>query len=182
MPVILMLSSIKMQAQLLLVLVAMSLLLISDTQSTSNDGSFLYSRGAIPDTFHLGTRYPDRNETEECRPLRLRIVRSSRLYRTQLVTNINPYIIFHSADARVMTARMQSRLNALASSYWQQFSAKITVLRSWVDYTANDTTTDPNSLHYEGKCINALLMYLWKKLTWCQFLCTADPRESVVAS
>lgn len=126
-----------------------ALIPLSCTQISSND-IFSYSRGTVPSIFHVGTRYPDRNETEECRPIRLRVVRNSRLYRTQLVTNTNPQILFQSADSRVMTARIQARLNALAVSYYQHYYAKITVLRSWSEYSANDIIGDPNSLHYEG--------------------------------
>lgn len=118
--------------------------------SCSQTSGFSYSRGPIPAVFQVGSRYPDRNETEECRPIRLRVVRNSRLYRTRLVTNTNPQIIFQSADSRVMTARIQARLNALAASYYRQYGTKITVLRSWSEYSANDSIGDPNSLHYEG--------------------------------
>lgn len=128
---------------------------LSISQSTSG-GDFLHNRGPVPSVFQVGTRYPDRNETEECRPIRLRVVRNSRLYRTQLVTNTNPQIIFHSADARVMTARVQARLNALAASYYQHYQARITVLRSWSEFSVNDTSIgDPNSLHYEGNVVSA---------------------------
>lgn len=123
----------------------------SSSQTSSSDGFSYRGGGPLPDTFLLGTRYPDRNETEECRPIRLRIVRNSRLYRTALVTNANPNLIFSSADARVMSSRIQARLDALAASYHRQFSARITVLRSWSEYAADDTIGDPFSLHYEGK-------------------------------
>ena len=125
--------------------------LISFSSSQADDDAFSYSRGPVPSVFHPGTRYPERNETEECRPIRLRIVRNSRLYRTRLVTNVNPDIIFRSPDARVMTARIQARLNALAAAYRRQYHARITVLRSWSDYSANDGIGDPHSLHYEGE-------------------------------
>lgn len=139
----------NMQSLLFLTALGTLALQLSNAQQASPDG-FVYSRGPIPDVFQQGTRYPDRNETEECRPIRLRVVRSSRLYTTQLVTNVNPDIVFHSSNARIMTRRMQARLNALAASYQIHYSARITVWRAWSEYSANDTIGDPTSLHYEG--------------------------------
>ena len=126
-------------------------LILQLTGSQASSGSFVYSRGPVPDTFHQGTRYPDRSETDECRPIRLRVERNSILYRTQLVTNTHPRINFQSADARLMTARLQSRLNALAAEYYRQYSRRITVLQAWSEYAADDGLGDPHSLHYEGK-------------------------------
>lgn len=138
--------------------VVLALAYLIPLSSSQTSDVFSYSRGPIPSVFHVGTRYPDRNETEECRPIRLRVARNSRLYRTQLVTNTNPQIIFQTADARVMTARIQARLNALAASYYRHYSAKITVLRSWSEYSANDGIGDPNSLHYEGQQLGCNLV------------------------
>lgn len=138
---------------LTVVVLAIASILLQLSQATSSSQVFQYSRGPVPETFSRGTRYPDRNETDECRPIRLRVTRQSRLYRTQLVTNSNPNIIFRFADARVMTSRMQTRLNALAVGYFQQYSSKITVLRAWSEYSADDNLGDPHSLHYEGKGI-----------------------------
>lgn len=113
--------------------------------------SFDYRRGPVPQTFQLGTRYPDRSETEECRPIRLRVTRNSRLYRTQLVTNTHPSILFHTSDSRVMSSRLQTRLNALAATYLHRYSARISVLQAWTEYSEEDGIGDPNSLHYEGE-------------------------------
>ena len=131
--------------QSFIAITAALLFLVADAQE-----DFLYNRGPLPQAVHPGDRYPDRNETEECRPIRLRIVRNSRLYRSQLVTNVNPDIAFSSADARIMTARAQARLNALAASYLRVYGSRITVLRSWSEYSADDDIEDQNSLHYEG--------------------------------
>lgn len=139
---------LRMKALTLAVLF-ITLIRLSISQSSSG-GGFLHSRGPVPSVFQVGTRYPDRNETEECRPIRLRVIRNSRLYRSQLVTNTNPQITFHSADARVMTTRVQARLNALAASYYRHYQARITVLRSWSEFSVNDSIGDSNSLHYEG--------------------------------
>jgi hypothetical protein len=135
---------------LILAILLLALISLCSLQPPSNDASFVRSRGPVPSVFHLGSRYPDRNETSECRPIRLRVVRNSRLHRTQLVTNTNPQISFHTADARIMSSRLQARLNALAASYYRHYGAQITVLRSWSEFSANDSIGDPNSLHYEG--------------------------------
>ena len=116
-----------------------------------SNGSFLYTRGPVPAVFKLGEHYPDRNETDQCRPIRLRIRRNSRLYISDLVTNTNPDIIFQNADARVMTSRLQTRLNKLAKRFRRKTGTKITVLKAWSEYSANDS--DPDSLHYEGLLI-----------------------------
>ena len=137
-----------MQAlSLVLLLVAFSQLSSSQVPA---DG-FSHSRGPVPAAFHLGSRYPDRSEEAECRPIRLRIARNSRLYRTELVTNTNPHIIFRSSDARIMTSRLHERLNSLAERYFYQVHARITVLRAWSEYAEGADDNDPNSLHYEGK-------------------------------
>lgn len=127
-------------------------ILLLQLATSSESTSFRRSREPIPSVFLPGLRYPDRNETDECRPIRLRISRNSRLYRTQLVTNSNSKIDFLTADSRIMTSRLQTRLDALAERYYAQYSARIRVLRSWSDYSPDesDSIGDPDSLHYEG--------------------------------
>ena len=122
------------------------------TQQTSNEGNFLYTRDPVPRFFRLGQRYPNREESEQCRPIRLRITRNSRLYITNLVTNGNGDIYFQSSDARIMTSRMQTRLNTLARIFRLKYNSKIRVLKAWTQYSSTDA--DPNSLHYEGWCCN----------------------------
>ena len=144
-------NNIRLEMQLLQQILTFSTLLsvIELSSTTSNGRPFLYTRGPLPRIFRRGDRYPNRNETEECRPIRLRIMRNSRLYRSDLVTNSNPNIVFQSADARLMTSRLQSRLDALA----ERFSSRITVIRAWSEYSAGDRIGDPHSLHYEGTII-----------------------------
>ena len=75
------------------------------------------------------------------------------------MTNTNPGLIFQTADARVMTSRVQARLNALAASYYRQFAASITVLRAWSEFSVNDSIGDPNSLHYEGNMCGKVVQF-----------------------
>ena len=123
--------------------------------SATGDAVFQYTRGPVPDHFRVGMHYPSRNETEVCRPIRLRIERDSRLFRTNLVVNANPGINFASSDAKRMTSRLQSRLNTLASMFYSRYERRFTVLQAWVEYSDEDGVNDPQSLHYEGKlCVN----------------------------
>jgi len=126
-----------------------SLVMFSGAQLSGNRGNYLYTRERVPSVFLIGQSYPDRGETELCRPIRLRITKNSRLYITELVTNANRDILFASANARRMTSRMQSKLNLLAVRFRAKYHSKLIVLQSWTEYSPNDT--DPNSLHYEGK-------------------------------
>ncbi len=120
-------------------------------QSTTDNSVFQYSRGPVPDDFQVGQHYPSRSEMEECRPIRLRIGRDSRLFRTNLVVNSNPNIHFASNDAKRMTSRLQSRLNSLASLFYSQYQLRLTVHLAWVEYSPDDGVDDPQSLHYEGE-------------------------------
>ena len=117
-------------------------------QRTGNSGNYLYTRQPVPSVFRVNQSYPSRGETDQCRPIRLRITRNSRLYITELVTNANRNIRFVTADARLMTSRMQSKLDALAKAFRPWYGYRLTVLQSWTEYSPNDT--DPHSLHYEG--------------------------------
>lgn len=114
-----------------------------------DEDALRYSRGPIPRFFQLNQSYPNRSEAEECRPIRLRIERNSRRYRRELLVNTNPNIIYANSDARVMTSRMQTRLNELAGLYYSEFSVRITVLKAWAPEEDTDVD-DPHSLHYEG--------------------------------
>ena len=117
---------------------------------TATDDIFQFINAPVPEVFTVGDHYPSRNETEECRPIRLRIARNSHQYLTNLVVNSNPHIVFSNSDARVMTSRLQSRLNSLAVLYYEQYEVRITVLRAWVEYSDDDGIGDQYSLHYEG--------------------------------
>ncbi len=139
-----------MQVLIVVTVLAISAQLCASQQQDPADG-FSFRRGPVPAVFQMGTSYPNRSEEVECRPIRLRVARNSRLYRTELVTNTNPHIIFSSADARVMTSRLFMRLNSLAERYFYHFWERITVLRAWSEYSEGGSDDDPNSLHYEGK-------------------------------
>lgn len=111
---------------------------------------YQYTRAPVPDEFVLEQRYPNRNEEDVCRPIRLRISRNSHQFRTNLVTNNHHHITFSNSDARVMTSRLQTRLNDLATMYFSRYFARISVLRAWVEYSEDGNGIDPYSLHYEG--------------------------------
>ena len=121
-------------------------------QDDDDDDAYQYSRGPVPQQFRFNMSYPDRTETEECRPIRLRIQRNTRLFRTRLIVNTNGDIIFNNSDARIMTSRLQTRLNALAQLYYQQYRRRFTVMKSWAEY-GDDDIDDPQSLHYEGQLL-----------------------------
>lgn len=127
---------------------------VSATGGAQNDDSiFQYTRGPVPQQFQVGMHYPTRNETEECRPIRLRIERDSRLFRTNLVVNTNQGIHFANNDAKRMTSRLQSRLNSLASSFYNMYRVRFTVVLAWVEYSSDDGIGDDQSLHYEGELV-----------------------------
>ena len=116
-----------------------------------DDRIFQYTRGPVPQHFQVGMHYPSRNETEECRPIRLRIERDSRLFRTNLVVNTNSGIRFASNDAKRMTSRLQSRLNSLSTMFYAMYRVRFTVELAWVEYSPDDGVGDDQSLHYEGE-------------------------------
>lgn len=121
------------------------------TATGSDNSVFQYTRGPVPDNFQVGQHYPARSEMEECRPIRLRIERNSRLFRINLVVNSNPNIHFAGNDAKRMTSRLQSRLNSLASLFYSRYQLRLTVHLAWVEYSPEDGVGDPQSLHYEGE-------------------------------
>ena len=133
--------------QFLVTFVALLLGAIRLADATSG---FQYSKGPVPDEFRLRDRYPDRNEVTECRPIRLRIERDSRRYRRDLVVNANPDITFDGADARVMTSRLQTQLNALAELCRRQYGLRFRVSKAWAEASDPDVD-DAHSLHFEGE-------------------------------
>ena len=141
--------SITISLTVLLILISVH---PSAVTATDDDSVFQYTRGPVPENFQLGQHYPSRSETDECRPIRLRIGRESRLFRTNLVVNANPDIHFANNDAKRMTSRLQSRLNTLASTFYSRYQLHITVHLAWVEYSLDDGVGDPQSLHYEGEC------------------------------
>ena len=120
------------------------------TCAATADDNFIFSNGPVPDPFQLHQHYPDRSETDECRPIRLRIGRSSRRFQTDLVTNSHPSVQFANADARIMSSRLQRYLNELADLFHEQYNVWLSVTKAWVEY-GDENVTDPNSLHFEGQ-------------------------------
>ena len=113
-----------------------------------------FTQGQIPSTFTVGTYFPTRSglnalQTEEaiCRPIVDHIDRNSARFRTELVTNTNSKISFATADSRIMSSRMQSRLDRLADLYT---SGRMTIRKAWSQYP-DPQLAGVNSLHFEGK-------------------------------
>ena len=107
-----------------------------------------FSTAPIPDPFQIGDMYPRRSETDVCRPIQDYIDRGSARFNSQLVTNTNADVTFATSDSRIMSSRLQSRLNTLANSYTRR---KITVLRAWTPF--QNAALDDLSLHYEGEAL-----------------------------
>ena len=107
----------------------------------------------VPNPFRVGDFYPPQSEVEVCRPIRDYIDRNSARFTNELVTNSNPDIIFNTANSRIMSSRMQSRLNSLASAYRTDTGKRMTVLRAWTQFPNSQLNT--MSLHYEGKFTRA---------------------------
>lgn len=110
-----------------------------------------FTTAEIPDPFRVGDFYPPRPEVEVCRPIRDYIERGTARFNNELVTNTNPLINFNDQNSRIMTSRMQSRLNTLASLFYNRFGRKIRVIKAWTPFPDPDLTADDLSLHYEGK-------------------------------
>jgi len=108
-----------------------------------------FSTRSIPNPFLPGDRYPDRGEEEVCRSISDHIERGSARFTNELVTNLNSDINFATADSRVMTSRMQSRLDRVANSYGRRF----TVLKAWTEFPDPDLPNNNRSLHFEGACV-----------------------------
>ena len=109
-----------------------------------------FTTAQVPNPFRVGDFYPPRPEVEVCRPIRDYIDRNSARFNNELVTNTNPDITFSTSDSRIMSSRMQSRLNSLASLYGQQTGRRMTVRRAWTQFP-NAEISDDKSLHYEGE-------------------------------
>ena len=112
-----------------------------------------FSVAQVPNPFRVDDMYPPRSEIDVCRPIQDYIDRSSARYDSQLVTNTNADIIFDTDDSRIMSSRLQSRLNTLAASYKREFGRKMTVLKAWTPFPDPDLAGDDLSLHYEGEWV-----------------------------
>ena len=115
----------------------------------------VYHQEPVPDPFTQGTRYPDRDEDVECRPIKLRVRRNSLRFHATITQNSNSQIRFETSDSSLMTSRMKSRLDILASWYRSNYGTQLRVLMSYIDGNdpgADDSSVRSNSLHYEGEC------------------------------
>ena len=136
---------------LLLLAAQLTLLLLPQPCNAQQDFTTLQ----VP-TFTVGVFYPARQtaplaaEEATCRAITDRIDRNSARFNSELVTNTNNLINFQNADSRIMTSRMQSRLDALAQAYWNTRGRRMTVFKAWTPYPDSDLTNEPHSLHYEG--------------------------------
>lgn len=129
----------------LLAVVAAVLIMVQATVVVAQS-NFDYSQQPIPSPFRLGNRYPNRPETDVCRPIFDHILRNSDRFTNELVLNTNPQIAFETANSRRMTSRMQTRLDRLRQLYRGDF----TVLKAWTQYP-DPEVVDSTSLHYEGE-------------------------------
>ena len=146
-------TSMSLTAVLIITIISLSVTPSAVDATQTDESIFQYSRGEVPDNFQVGMHYPSRNETDVCRPIRLRIERNSRLFRNNLVVNTNPAISFATSDAKRMTSRLQSRLNTLATMFNTTYRLRFTVLLAWVEYSTDDGVNDSQSLHYEGESV-----------------------------
>ena len=110
-------------------------------------GAQVFQQDPIP-TFTVGISYPNLDEDEQCRPIKLRLIRHSARFTATLVRNTNDDLTYANEDARFMTSRLKFRLDTLAQWYYNTYSARLTVMLSYAD--PNTVTDRANSLHYEG--------------------------------
>ena len=112
---------------------------------------FEFRQDSVPDPFTLGDddRYPNRDEFDECRPIKLQLERTSSRFSATITQNTNPDLEFATLDASLMTSRLKSRLDILASLYKQQFGGKLNVLLTYAEADNPQVTTN-DSLHFEG--------------------------------
>ncbi len=109
----------------------------------------VFQQDPVPDPFVLGNRYPNRDEFEECRPIKLQLERTSSRFSAAITQNTNPELNFANADASLMTSRLKSRLDILADLYTAEFGGKLNVLLTYAE-AGNPLVTTNDSLHYEG--------------------------------
>jgi len=106
-----------------------------------------FQQDPIPN-FRQGTRYPDLDEDDQCRPIKLRLSRNSQRFTATLVRNTNTIITYMNEDARFMTFRLKARLDLLAEWYFDTYRVRLTVILAYAEPTTTTDRTD--SLHYEG--------------------------------
>lgn len=115
-----------------------------------DDDLQVFQQEPVPDPFTLGDRYPNRNETVEVRPIKLRLRRTSRRFSETIIRNTNNDLDYANDDARLMTSRLKSRLDRLGELYEDKYRRqRLRVLLTYAEEN-NPSVTDPKSLHYEG--------------------------------
>lgn len=123
-----------------------------------------FTTAQVP-TFNVGVFYPARSnvalqaEGQTCRAITDRISRNSARFNSELVTNTNGDITFATANSRLMSSRMQSRLGELARGY----SGRMTVLKAWTPYQDPDLVQEMDSLHYEGQLVSQSVLHARNK-------------------
>ncbi len=133
---------------------AILLLALCNMQSSVAQQDF--SEAPIPNPFQRGNFYPPRSEVDVCRPIQNYIYRGSARFNAQLVTNTNPNVNFATSDSRIMSSRLQSRLNNLVQIYnfnsrgLRNSNPTLSILKAWTEFPDNDLANDDLSLHYEG--------------------------------
>ena len=111
-------------------------------------GAQVFQQDPIPSFTTVGTQYPSLDEDEQCRPIKLRLIRHSTRFTATLVRNTNNDITYDNEDARFMTSRLKFRLDLLAGWYFNNYNATLKVLLAYAEPTV--VTDRSNSLHYEG--------------------------------
>ena len=110
---------------------------------------FEFRQDSVPNPFTLGDRYPNRDEFDECRPIKLQLEQSSSRFSATITQNTNEDLNFASVDASLMTSRLKLRLDTLANLYQDQFNEKLNVLLTYAEANNPQVTTN-DSLHFEG--------------------------------
>ena len=111
-------------------------------------GAQVLQQDPIPSFTTVGTQYPNLDEDEQCRPIKLRLIKHSTRFTATLVRNTNNEITYDNEDARFMTSRLKFRLDLLAEWYFNNYNATLKVLLAYAEPTV--VTDRSNSLHYEG--------------------------------
>jgi len=126
------------------------LLIVCSCQLLISYQQQMFQQEPVPDPFRLGDRYPDRDEAVECRPIKLRLRRTSARFAETIVRNTNNDLDYDNDDARFMTSRLKSRLDILGELYRDRYRRKLRVLLTYAEEGHPGISSD--SLHFEGSC------------------------------
>jgi hypothetical protein len=108
-----------------------------------------------PKVLSLHQKVPNVSEAAAVGPFKAAILRNSAEFH-QLIKNTNPDIVFKSEEAnkdddRMMTARLNDRVNTLAGLVKTAFPGlKLRITEAWDD----STTHAPTSRHLEGRAVD----------------------------